>query len=110
MSPFNIENEPDMDDISKSIEEYRVIQSRSKIHLAYGRLAKPAKGLISTRILKPLVPKISEADTPKFTGDGAFRGEGVYYWIRGRVDNAANVSGHRLSTAEVEASLLESRK
>ncbi|KAL9060566.1 MAG: hypothetical protein Q9162_000517 [Coniocarpon cinnabarinum] len=42
-----------------------------------------------------------------FTGDGAGRdGEG-YYWIRGRVDDVVNVSGHRLSTAEIEAALIE---
>ncbi|KFY14106.1 hypothetical protein V492_02847 [Pseudogymnoascus sp. VKM F-4246] len=44
-----------------------------------------------------------------FTGDGAFRDEDGYYWIRGRVDDVVNVSGHRLSTAEIEASLLESQ-
>ncbi|KFY18276.1 hypothetical protein V491_04815 [Pseudogymnoascus sp. VKM F-3775] len=43
-----------------------------------------------------------------FTGDGAFRDEDGYYWIRGRVDDVVNVSGHRLSTAEIEVSLLES--
>jgi len=30
-----------------------------------------------------------------------------YYWIRGRVDDVVNVSGHRLSTAEIEAALIE---
>lgn len=42
-----------------------------------------------------------------FTGDGAGRDHDGYYWIRGRVDDVVNVSGHRLSTAEIEASLLE---
>lgn len=40
-----------------------------------------------------------------FTGDGAGRDHDGYYWIRGRVDDVVNVSGHRLSTAEIEASL-----
>lgn len=39
------------------------------------------------------------------TGDGAFRDEDGYYWITGRVDDVLNVSGHRLGTAEIEASL-----
>jgi acyl-coenzyme A synthetase/AMP-(fatty) acid ligase len=46
----------------------------------------------------------------QFTGDGAGRDHEGYYWIRGRVDDVVNVSGHRLSTAEIEAALLEHRK
>lgn len=42
-----------------------------------------------------------------FTGDGAARDHEGYYWIRGRVDDVVNVSGHRLSTAEIEAALLD---
>ncbi|KAB8235860.1 acetate--CoA ligase [Aspergillus alliaceus] len=45
-----------------------------------------------------------------FTGDGAGRDKDGYYWIRGRVDDVVNVSGHRLSTAEIEAALLEHPK
>lgn len=40
-----------------------------------------------------------------FTGDGAYRDHDGYYWIRGRVDDVINVSGHRLSTAEIESSI-----
>lgn len=42
-----------------------------------------------------------------FTGDGAARDHDGYYWIRGRVDDVVNVSGHRLSTSEIEAALIE---
>jgi acetyl-CoA synthetase len=42
-----------------------------------------------------------------FTGDGAGRDNDGYYWIRGRVDDVVNVSGHRLSTSEIEAALAE---
>lgn len=42
-----------------------------------------------------------------FTGDGCGRDHDGYYWIRGRVDDVVNVSGHRLSTAEIEAALIE---
>ncbi|MGH9078158.1 MAG: acetate--CoA ligase [Acidimicrobiales bacterium] len=42
-----------------------------------------------------------------FTGDGAkVDGEG-YMWLLGRVDDVINVSGHRLSTAEVESALVD---
>ncbi|RWS13674.1 Acetyl-coenzyme A synthetase-like protein [Dinothrombium tinctorium] len=42
-----------------------------------------------------------------FTGDGCRRDEDGYYWITGRIDDTVNVSGHLLSTAEVEAVLIE---
>jgi acetyl-CoA synthetase len=41
-----------------------------------------------------------------FTGDGARRDQDGYYWIMGRVDDVINVSGHRLSTMEVESALV----
>ncbi|KAL1691266.1 acetate--CoA ligase [Schizophyllum commune] len=41
-----------------------------------------------------------------YTGDGAARDEHGYIWIKGRVDDVINVSGHRLSTAEIESALL----
>jgi len=40
-----------------------------------------------------------------FTADGARRDADGYIWIMGRVDDVLNVSGHRLSTAEVESAL-----
>ncbi len=40
-----------------------------------------------------------------FSGDRVDRDADGYYWIRGRVDDVINVSGHRLSTAEIEAAL-----
>jgi acetyl-CoA synthetase len=40
-----------------------------------------------------------------FTGDGARRDADGYYWITGRLDDVINVSGHRLGTVEIEASL-----
>ncbi len=40
-----------------------------------------------------------------FTGDAAERDEDGFYWIRGRVDDVLNVSGHRLGTAEVESAI-----
>ncbi|TDL27840.1 acetate--CoA ligase [Rickenella mellea] len=41
-----------------------------------------------------------------FTGDGALRDKDGYIWIKGRVDDVINVSGHRLSTAEIESALI----
>lgn len=41
-----------------------------------------------------------------FTGDGARRDEDGYYWIMGRLDDVINVSGHRLSTMEIESALV----
>ena len=41
-----------------------------------------------------------------FPGDGARRDADGYFWILGRVDDVINVSGHRLSTMEVESALV----
>jgi acetyl-CoA synthetase len=42
-----------------------------------------------------------------FTGDAARCDEDGYYWVLGRVDDVMNVSGHRLSTMEVESALVK---
>jgi acetyl-CoA synthetase len=39
-------------------------------------------------------------------GDNARRDEDGYYWIMGRIDDVLNVSGHRLSTIEIESALV----
>ncbi|HMF78089.1 MAG TPA: acetate--CoA ligase [Bryobacteraceae bacterium] len=41
-----------------------------------------------------------------FTGDAARRDANGYYWVLGRVDDVMNVSGHRLSTMEIESALV----
>jgi acetyl-CoA synthetase len=41
-----------------------------------------------------------------FPGDGAKRDEQGFLWILGRVDDVMNVSGHRLSTMEIESALV----
>lgn len=41
------------------------------------------------------------------TGDGCRRDKDGYYWITGRIDDMLNVSGHLLSTSEVEGALTE---
>jgi acetyl-CoA synthetase len=45
-----------------------------------------------------------------FAGDGARRDEDGYYWVMGRVDDVINVSGHRLSTMEIESALVSHEK
>lgn len=42
-----------------------------------------------------------------FAGDGAFVDEDGYIWVLGRVDDVMNVSGHRISTIEVESALVD---
>ncbi len=41
-----------------------------------------------------------------FAGDGAKLDEDGYLWLLGRVDDVMNVSGHRISTTEVESALV----
>ncbi|HEX2063739.1 MAG TPA: acetate--CoA ligase, partial [Acidimicrobiales bacterium] len=42
-----------------------------------------------------------------FAGDGARVDDEGYYWLMGRVDDVMNVSGHRVSTTEVESALVD---
>ena len=42
-----------------------------------------------------------------FAGDGAKIDEDGYLWLLGRVDDVMNVSGHRISTTEVESALVD---
>ena len=41
------------------------------------------------------------------TGDAARQDEDGYFWVLGRVDDVMNVSGHRLSTMEIESALVK---
>jgi acetyl-CoA synthetase len=43
-------------------------------------------------------------------GDAARKDEDGYFWIIGRIDDVVNVSGHRLSTAEVESAIVSHRR
>jgi len=43
-------------------------------------------------------------------GDAAIRDRDGYLWIVGRIDDVINVSGHRLSTAEVESAIVAHEK
>ena len=40
-------------------------------------------------------------------GDGGKRDKDGYFWLLGRVDDVMNVSGHRVSTMEVESALVD---
>ncbi len=42
-----------------------------------------------------------------FAGDGAKLDDEGYFWFLGRVDDVMNVSGHRISTTEVESALVD---
>jgi acetyl-CoA synthetase len=42
-----------------------------------------------------------------FTGDGARVDEDGDFWLLGRIDDVMNVSGHRISTIEVESALVD---
>jgi acetyl-CoA synthetase len=43
-------------------------------------------------------------------GDAARKDEDGYFWVIGRIDDVVNVSGHRLSTAEVESAIVAHEK
>src|SRR5215204_2343075 len=48
--------------------------------------------------------------TTYFVGDAARKDSDGYFWILGRVDDVINVSGHRLSTAEIESAVVSYAK
>ena len=55
------------------------------------------------------VPGIAPADVTAWTtvaGDGARIDRDGDFWLLGRVDDVMNVSGHRISTTEVESALV----
>ena len=52
----------------------------------------------------------SKYDNIYFTGDGAKRDEDGYFWLLGRVDDVMNISGHRVSTMEVESALVDHKQ
>ena len=45
-----------------------------------------------------------------FAGDGAKRDLDGYFWLMGRVDDVMKISGHRISTTEVESALVSHPK
>jgi acetyl-CoA synthetase len=45
-----------------------------------------------------------------FAGDGARIDEDGDFWLLGRVDDVMNVSGHRISTIEIESALVDHKK
>ena len=45
-----------------------------------------------------------------FAGDGAKLDSDGYLWVLGRVDDVMNISGHRISTTEVESALVDNPK
>jgi acetyl-CoA synthetase len=77
-------------------------------------LKRPWPGMLRTlfrdddRFVETYFSKFDE--TTYFVGDAARRDEDGYFWIVGRVDDVVNVSGHRLSTAEVESAIVSHPK
>ena len=49
---------------------------------------------------------VSTSNHYYFAGDGARKDSDGYFWVLGRIDDVIKVSGHRLSTMEIESSLV----
>src|SRR5258707_2643251 len=49
----------------------------------------------------------SKYENAYFAGDGARTDRDGDFWLLGRVDDVMNVSGHRISTIEVESALVD---
>ena len=66
---------------------------------------------ISVRIGPPPLPVYAQPICPGpgyfwTPGYWAWNDDDGYYWVLGRVDDVMNVSGHRLSTMEIESALV----
>src|SRR3954469_15271081 len=77
-------------------------------------LRRPWPGMLRTLLKDP--DRFKETyfskwdETTYFVGDAARCDEDGYFWVGGRVDDVVNVSGHRLSTAEVESAIVSHPK
>jgi acetyl-CoA synthetase len=75
-------------------------------------ITKPWPAMLRTlwgdheRYVKTYWSKFPQTDY-YFPADGCKRDEQGYYWLLGRVDDVMNVSGHRISTTEVESALVD---
>ena len=66
---------------------------------AFGATTIATRSSIGRRCRTSIWP----ATTPAYDEDG-------YYWIMGRIDDVLNVSGHRLSTIEIESALVSASR
>ena len=91
-----------VDDNGKSVEQG---------HGGYLVIKRPWPGMFRTLYNDDdrYVSNYFERFGPKvyFPGDGARQDADGNYWLLGRVDDVMNVSGHRLSTIELESALVE---
>ncbi len=77
-------------------------------------LRRPWPGMLRTlyrdedRFRETYFEKFGE--TTYLVGDAARKDEDGYFWIIGRVDDVLNVSGHRMSTAEIESAIVSHPK
>jgi acetyl-CoA synthetase len=80
-------------------------------------LRRPWPGMLRTlyrddeRFVETYFGKWADQPTTYLVGDAARRDQDDgYFWIIGRVDDVINVSGHRLSTAEIESAIVSHPK
>jgi len=77
-------------------------------------LRRPWPGMLRTLYREP--ERFVETYFERFgretylVGDAARRDDDGYLWVLGRIDDVVNVSGHRLSTAEVESAIVSHPK
>ncbi|KAG6457985.1 hypothetical protein O3G_MSEX010609 [Manduca sexta] len=91
-------------------EEGRVIEGPGEGYLVF---ARPWPGIMRTLYGDHnRFEKVYFSKFPGYycTGDGAKRDKDGFLWVTGRIDDMLNVSGHLMSTAEVESVLTEDPK
>jgi acetyl-CoA synthetase len=77
-------------------------------------LRRPWPGMLRTlyqdeeRFKETYFEKFGE--TTYLVGDAAWKDDDGYFWVIGRIDDVLNVSGHRMSTAEIESAIVSHPK
>ncbi len=77
-------------------------------------LRRPWPGILRTlyqdeeRFKETYFEKFGE--TTYLVGDAARKDDDGYFWVIGRIDDVLNVSGHRMSTAEIESAIVSHPK
>jgi acetyl-CoA synthetase len=70
---------------------------------------RPWPGMLRTLYKEPerfVETYYSKFEDTYYVGDAARKDEDGYFWILGRADDAVNVAGHLLSTAQVESAIV----
>ena len=95
------------DIVNERGEPFRSAAAGTSCSRARGRGCCAASGATTSATCRPTGRSFPHR---YFAGDGCNRDADGNYWFMGRIDDVMNVSGHRISTTEVESALVDHPK